>query len=121
MDSIKERLLQYAKIQKVGMMNFYEKISVSQSNFSGKGAESALSTDKIIHILITFPDINPDWLLLGKGEMLRQNEPKNANFDLLDVVSLEKYEKKVEECALLRAELNSIKQHIVDINPETKI
>lgn len=23
--------------------------------------------------MITFPDINPDWLLLGNGEMLRQN------------------------------------------------
>lgn len=73
MDNVKHRLLQYAKLQNIAMMEFYKKTSISQSNFSGVGAESALSTDKIIHILITFSDINPDWLLLGKGEMLRQN------------------------------------------------
>lgn len=94
MDSVKQRLLQYAKTECIGMMNFYEKSLLSQSNFSGKGAESSLSTDKIIHILITFPNLNPDWLLLGKGEMLRQNEQKITNIDLLNVVSLEKYEKK---------------------------
>lgn len=111
MDNVKQRLLQYAKSQDVGMMEFYEKSSISQSNFSGKGGESALSTDKIIHILITFPDLNPDWLLLGKGEMLRKNEEKNINFDLLDMVSLDKYVEKVEECALLRAQLTALKEH----------
>ena len=73
MDNVKQRLLQYAKNQHIGMMDFYEKSSISQSNFSGKGGESALSTDKIIHILITFSDLNPDWLLLGKGTMLRES------------------------------------------------
>lgn len=58
------------------MGDFYEKISVSQSNFSGKGAVSALSSDKIIHILNVYPEISTDWLLLGKGEMLRKNSAK---------------------------------------------
>ncbi len=52
-------------------MEFYKKISTVQSNFSGKGGESALSTDKIMQILMMFPDLNSDWLLLGRGEMLR--------------------------------------------------
>lgn len=76
MDIVKERLLQFAKNQKIGMMKFYKKISVAQSNFSGEGANSALSTDKIIQILIDFPQLNPDWLLLGKGEMLRVETPE---------------------------------------------
>lgn len=50
MDNVKHRLLQYAKLQNIAMMEFYKKTSISQSNFSGVGAESALSTDKIIHI-----------------------------------------------------------------------
>lgn len=77
MDIVKERLLQFAKNQKIGMMKFYKIISVAQSNFSGEGANSALSTDKIIQILIDFPQLNPDWLLLGKGEMLRQGGGKS--------------------------------------------
>jgi len=60
------------------MGDFYEKISVSQSNFSGKGGESAFSTDKLIHILNVYPELSPDWLLLEKGEMLRKNNAKNV-------------------------------------------
>ena len=77
MDKIKERLLYFAKEQKLVMMDFYKKITVSSSNFSGKGADSALSTDKIVHILTIYPELSADWLLLEKGEMLRKNNAKN--------------------------------------------
>ena len=77
MDKVKERLLQFAKIQKLVMMDFYKKITVASSNFSGKGGDSALSTDKIIHILTIYPELSADWLLLEKGEMLRKNNAKN--------------------------------------------
>lgn len=77
MDNIKERLLQFAKNQGLVMMDFYKKISIASSNFSGKGADSALSTDKIVHILTIYPELSADWLLLGKGEMLRKNNTKN--------------------------------------------
>ena len=78
MDAVKKRLLQFAKTQKLMMGDFYKKISVVQSNFSGEGAKSALSTDKIIHILNIYPELSADWLLLEKGEMLRRNTPKNV-------------------------------------------
>lgn len=79
MDKVKERLLQFAKTQKLVMMDFYKKITIASSNFSGKGGESALSTDKIIHILTIYPELSPDWLLLEKGEMLRKNNGKSVN------------------------------------------
>lgn len=70
-DQIKVRLLQYVETQKIPKTKFFEISTVAASNFSGKSAESALSTDKIVKILTTFPDLNSDWLLLGRGEMLR--------------------------------------------------
>lgn len=70
-DQIKVRLLQFAESQKIPKTKFFEQNQLAASNFSGKGAESALSTDKIVQILICFPDLNSDWLLLGRGEMLR--------------------------------------------------
>lgn len=79
MDKVKERLLQFAKSQKLVMMDFYKKITIASSNFSGKGGESALSTDKIIHILTIYPELSADWLLLEKGEMLRKNNAKSVN------------------------------------------
>lgn len=78
MDLVKERLMQFAKTQRLVMGDFYERILVAQSNFSGKGANSALSTDKIIHILKVYPELSADWLLLEKGEMLRKNNQKNV-------------------------------------------
>ena len=35
--------------------------------------ESSLSSSKITEILIIFPQINPDWLLMGNGTMLRES------------------------------------------------
>ena len=70
-DEIKSRLLQFAESQGIPKGEFYEKISLFPSNFAGKGAESALKSDNIVKVLTEFPDLNSDWLLLGRGEMLR--------------------------------------------------
>lgn len=70
-DEIKLRVLQFAKAQKLMMGDFYEKISVPQSNFGGKSMESSLASSKITEILMRYPELNSDWLLLGRGEMLR--------------------------------------------------
>lgn len=80
MDKVKERLLQFAKSQKLAMMDFYKKTTIASSNFSEKGSESAMSTDKIIHILNVYPELSPDWMLLEKGEMLRKNNAKNVRW-----------------------------------------
>ena len=71
-DEIKARLLQFAETQGIAKGQFYEKISMFPSNFAGKGAESALKSDNIVKVLTEFPELNSDWLLLGRGEMLRQ-------------------------------------------------
>lgn len=70
-DEIKLRLLEFAKSQKIPMGEFYEKIQCHPSTFSGKGLFSALSGQTISEIINKFPDLNSDWLLLGRGEMLR--------------------------------------------------
>lgn len=36
------------------------------------------SFDLVVKILKVFPDINPDWLLLDKGEMTRSSEPNHS-------------------------------------------
>lgn len=81
-DKVKQRLLYFAENMDIKKMNFYNKIGMKQSNFSGEGASSSLKSENIIKILIAFPEINPDWLLLGEGEMLRKNNTTiTANSD----------------------------------------
>ena len=104
---IKGRFLQFIETQNVSVYKFSTETGISKSNFSGKSLESELGGGQISEILTYFPLLNPDWLLLGNGGMLRQNTEKKT---LSEVVSLETYEKKVEECALLRAELEAVKK-----------
>lgn len=81
-DEIKRRLLYFAENMEIKKMDFYKKIGLKQSNFSGEGASSSLKSENIIKVLIAFPEINPDWLLLGKGEMLRKDSTTiTANSD----------------------------------------
>ena len=92
-DDIKLRLLQFAESQGIPKMDFYKKISVPQSNFGGKSMESSLSSSKITEILIIFPQINPDWLLMGNGEMLRTAEastaaPETANSNVTTLINI---------------------------------
>ena len=78
-DQIKVRLLQFAESQKIPKTKFFEQNQLAASNFSGKGAESALSTDKIVQILTCYPELNSEWLLLGRGEMLRSASQSVGN------------------------------------------
>lgn len=71
---IKSRLLQFAKLQGYKKEEFYRKIGIDGANFRGKNANSELGSEKIVSILTTFSDLSPDWLLLGKGEMLREKK-----------------------------------------------
>lgn len=55
--------------------------------------ESSLSSSKITEILIIFPQINPDWLLMGNGEMLRTSEastaaPETANSNVTTLINI---------------------------------
>lgn len=70
---IKSRLLQFAKTEGLTKEKFYSKIGIDGANFRGKNAESDLGSEKIVSILRVFPELNPDWLMLGNGEMYRKN------------------------------------------------
>lgn len=100
-DEIKQRLLYYAECKGIAMCDFYKKISMYPSNFAGKGGESSLKSDNIVKVLNVFPDINPDWLLLGNGEMLRQNNQNATDAAVNNEKFYRQYiadkEKKIEE------------------------
>lgn len=72
---IKQRVIYFVENQKIKKEVFYKKISSNGGNFRGKSLKSELSGEKIAEILTCFPEINAEWLLTGKGEMLRSAEP----------------------------------------------
>lgn len=68
-------------------------------------------------IVDNIEEIDANWLLTGRGEMVRnkenENKEKNSEVNLLNMVTLDKYETKVEECALLKAELKALKEKLI--------
>lgn len=46
---------------------------------NGKG----LSYDSIVKILTTYPELNPSWLIIGKGDMLLREDNNNINIESL--------------------------------------
>lgn len=98
---MKEKLKQIAQYEQLSIEKFSQKIGVAPSNFYGKNKNSELRIGVFIKILMEFPEISPDWLLLGKGEMLRQG-PANAD---APVAYVEKLLALTEENSRLKSEI----------------
>jgi len=81
----------------VSVNEFSKKVLVSNGYFAKqRGSNGAISSNILEKIVIEYSDINPDWLLTGRGEMLRENAKKEVK----EPVSVEKNtdcEKKLTE------------------------
>ena len=112
---IKQRVIFFVENQGIKKEDFYKKISSNGGNFRGKSLKSELSGDKIAEILLNFPDINPEWLLTGNGDMLKGSEiinnvseinvqyGKNIDYKEKYCEVLEKYYQLSEENKHLRS------------------
>lgn len=69
---ILERIKQYIDYKSISVAAFEKSIGMSNASF-GKCLKKggAIGTDKLENILSVYPDISPDWLLIGKGDMLK--------------------------------------------------
>src|SRR5690554_4081372 len=70
---IKERIIQLVENKGIAKENFYTKIGMTSASFRGKAKETPINSTAIENILSEIPDVNPVWLLTGKGEMLLSN------------------------------------------------
>lgn len=70
---IKERILQFIEYKGVTKERFYEKIGMTSANFRGKAKETPINSTAIENILSEYPDLNLEWLITGKGQMVKGN------------------------------------------------
>ena len=69
-----ERIRQIIDYYNITIRQFEQKISASEGQiYKGLSRKSDFGSATIAKILDSCPDISPDWLLLGRGEMLRKN------------------------------------------------
>lgn len=69
--TIKERILYLAENVEVSKQIFFKNIKISYGNFTGDKKKRPINSDAIENILLMYPNTNPWWLILGNGEMLK--------------------------------------------------
>lgn len=68
MNTIQNRILQYLELKGITPYRFCKDLGISMGYLDKKGA---IGTDKYLKIIEYYSDLDPEWLLTGKGEMLR--------------------------------------------------
>ncbi len=67
MKETREKILEFIENKGISSREFCRNISVSPNYFSLKGA---VQSDVMIKIYSIYPELNFDWLITGRGEML---------------------------------------------------
>lgn len=122
MSNIKERILQLAAIKENSIRKFCAKIGISSTNFAPNVINKDVGVNVLINIFSQYPDINIDWLLFEKGDMLKGSEiinnvseinvqyGKNIDYKEKYCEVLEKYYQLSEENKHLRSLLEKNKK-----------
>lgn len=76
-NNIKLRIMEYAEKKQISIRKFCEIISFDSSNFYKGNLKSSLNCDVLARIFSAFPDINIEYILLGKGEICAKNKAEN--------------------------------------------
>ena len=90
-----ERIKQIIDYYKLSTRQFEQKISVSNGVIAKVLTQNTcLRSDVLSKIADTFPSINLDWLLLGRGEMLRNDSSSSEKIyrDILAEKDLQLFE-----------------------------
>jgi len=81
--TIKERVVNFIEFKGVRKEIFFDKIGTTSANFRGIAKKTPLNSTVIENIFTEFPDLSLEWLLTGRGSMIRenlnQNVPKNTH------------------------------------------
>ena len=70
---IKERIVKLIELKGVAKEKFFQKIGMTSANFRGSAKNTPLNSNAIENILSEFPDVNLEWLISGKGSMLKSD------------------------------------------------
>ena len=65
---IKKRILQFAETLRVSKRDFYKKTGISRGTLENN---TGITEDILVKFIATFPEISIEWLITGRGEMLR--------------------------------------------------
>ncbi len=123
---IKERIIQFIDYKNITKESFFQATGMSRSNFSGSNAGSEVGGEKIVKILLTYPEINPYWLLLGQGSMTINGNTGHTQIGQTNTISrspintanIEELTRLKRENELLRKENSDVKEELLKAKDE---
>lgn len=72
--TVKDKIFAFLEKKGISKTEFYAETGIESSNFKGKNKDSLPGSAMLVKILTKYPDLSADWLLTGKGEMLKTKE-----------------------------------------------
>jgi len=102
---IVDRIKQIIEYKKISTRKFCMEVGVANGFFD---KVKDVGSEKVLKILNRYPEINSEWLLTGKGEMLKPDQP-NRNVDDEHIQS------NVENNAFQSSEINTGKLDVSEL------
>ena len=76
---IKDRVIHLLEYKGIPKEEFYKKIGMTSASFRGAARQTPLNSNAIENILSELPDVSSEWLLMGKGSMLKAGYSKSIS------------------------------------------
>ena len=74
MEGIRDRLFRIAEYKGLSMRKFEEICNLNRGNISNMTENGTIGSDKLSKIIDAISDVNIEWLLSGRGEMLKSDD-----------------------------------------------
>jgi len=117
---IKDRILKLLTEENLSSSKFAEILNVQRSSISHiLSGRNKPSLDFIQKVLKNFPTLNPDWLIIGKGEMYKKTAQASLNFEETGKETAPEAEKN-EEIPEQNQNLSNSVQFVNNIVPPQK-
>ena len=125
MSTIAQRVKEIISYKKLSILGFEKSIAVGNNSIgTAIKRNSNVSGDILSKILNIYTDISADWLLTGKGSMLRQADNCTTKIEEFNKILEENYELKQvekyleEKIAALKEEISSVQKELIQSKNE---
>jgi transcriptional regulator with XRE-family HTH domain len=111
--TVKERLKEYLKYKGIGQRPFSLSMGLSANYVNA--IRKSIPLDTLAMIETKYPDLSKDWLLTGRGEMLREDKSQDKD---KYIVLLEEISALKDKIVTLLEENSSLKERIAALEKE---
>ena len=118
METIKDRLIQFIKYKGLKVYSFEKQCGLATSYVANM--RTSIQPDKMMSIANNFPDLNFDWLMLGRGSMIYQETAKEDEISNLAINSLRNHitdlqserDRLIDEREEMKAEIDRLRRSL---------